>query len=66
MSKRVCGIEPAVVGDAGALWRVPAAVVDEGIVVLETNDDVARLVQIVNDLYRLDEAGAGPPLLRPR
>lgn len=46
------GVTPAIVGPSYAVFRVPPQQVDEGIVVLDTNDDVARLVQIVNDLYR--------------
>ncbi len=46
------GVTPAFVGNSTAAWKVAPKTVDEGLLVLETDDDVARLVQIVNDLTR--------------
>jgi hypothetical protein len=46
------GIEPAACGRSGEAITAPASVVERALIVLETADDVARMVQIVNDLYR--------------
>jgi tetratricopeptide (TPR) repeat protein len=46
------GIEPAACGGSAEAVLTPASVADRALIVLETGDDVAHLVQIVNNLYR--------------
>lgn len=46
------GVTPVIIGNSTMAWKAPPKTVDEGLLVLETDDDVARLVQIVNDLDR--------------
>jgi hypothetical protein len=51
------GIVPAVLRDSREIRHLSPEQVASAFIVLDTDDDVARLVQIVNDLYKLPYLG---------
>ena len=48
---RKAGTVPAVLGNSSAAYHLTPSQYVNGFIILETNDDIARLVQIVNDLH---------------